>query len=90
MGVLDKDSCSPLVVALKEDSIDAFKVLLEAWGDVNVGGGVMGSALHLAAFKVKPWMVKELIERGANVTARDCEGNTPLHVVLGVFNKSPH
>jgi tyrosine-protein kinase len=40
------------------------------------------TAVHLACKNknVSPEILKQLIERGANVNSRDTKGNTPLHV----------
>lgn len=38
------------------------------------------TAVHLACLHADAAMLKELLERGANVNCRDTQGNTPLHV----------
>jgi ankyrin repeat protein len=88
IDLIDKDGCSALLLALKENNTEVAKILIEANANPNLGGGLMGSAVHLAAFKVQPWLVKMLISKGADVNLKDCEGNRPLHITLGVFDRN--
>ncbi|CDW76991.1 leucine rich repeat family protein [Stylonychia lemnae] len=88
-NILDKDYCTPLCLAIREDNFDAAIILINADVDVNLGGGIYGSPMHLAVVKLEVWIVKELIKKKANVNRTDNEGNTPLHLLMNVFSKSP-
>ena len=49
----------------------------------------MGGPLHIACYKLEPWLVKDLLKNQANVNLLDLEGNTPLHLVLSIWQKNP-
>lgn len=88
-NTLDKDNCTPLCLAIREDRFDAAIILINAPGvDVNLGGGIFGSPMHLAVVKLEVWIVKKLLLKGADVNKADCDGNTPLHLVMNVFSKN--
>jgi len=57
---------------------------------VNLGGGIFGSPLHLAVVRLEIWLIEALIRRKADVNKTDCDGKTPLHFVMNLFNKIPH
>jgi len=88
-NTLDKDNCTPLCLAIREDKFDAAVLLINSAGvDVNLGGGIFGSPMHLAVVKLEVWVVKKLLMRGADVNKPDVDGNTPLHLVMNVFSKN--
>ena len=51
LDTLDKDECTPLCIALRDSQFEIAKLLIEAGADVNLGGGIYGSALHLAVVR---------------------------------------
>lgn len=53
LNYLDTEGFSPLVLALKADKIGASKLLIDANVDVNIGGGNIGSPMHLAVYKAE-------------------------------------
>jgi ankyrin repeat protein len=76
-------------LAIREDKFDAAVILINTSGvDVNLGGGIFGSPMHLAVVKLEVWIVKKLLMKGADVNKADCDGNTPLHLVMNVFSKN--
>ena len=88
-NIVDKDNCTPLCLAIREENFDAGVVLINAGVDVNLGGGIFGSPMHLAVVKLEVWIVKMLIMKNADVNKTDCDGNTPMHLVMNVFSKNP-
>lgn len=63
-------------------------MLIEAGADVNMGGGVYGSALNLAIVRTNLLITDMLIKRGAEVNAANEEGLAPLHFIMNVFSKN--
>jgi ankyrin repeat protein len=51
-------------------------------GDGYYGIAKQSTALHVAAWRARPALVKELIARGAPVNARDGAGRTPLQLAV--------
>lgn len=88
-NILDKDSCTPLCLAIREENFEGASILINSNVDVNLGGGIFGSPMHLAVVKLEIWIVRSLIMKEADVNKADCDGNTPLHLVMNVFSKNP-
>lgn len=57
----DKDSCTPLCLAIRQENYEAAQSLIEGGADVNLGGGIFGSPVHLAVVRLKISIVKALI-----------------------------
>ena len=90
-NILDKDSCTPLCLAIREEKFEVARILLKhPTVDVNLGGGIYGSPLHLAVVRLENWLIKALIERGADVNKTDNDGKTPLHFIMNLFSKNAH
>ena len=87
---MDKDNYTALCLALRDDNLAAAKTLLDNGADINIGGGALGSPLHMATIKTEAWLVKDFVFKyGADVNLKDGEGNSPLHLVMSVFSRSP-
>nr|XP_022905017.1 alpha-latrocrustotoxin-Lt1a-like isoform X2 [Onthophagus taurus] len=71
---------TPLLHALYlNDSYEVIKCLVDHNCDINVNNLECVTALHIAANKKDIKIGSLLIEKGANVDAKDSEGFTPLH-----------
>lgn len=77
-----------MCIAIRDQNYDAAKILVEAGADVNIGGGIYASALHLAVVRNNLMLTDMIIKRGAEVNVANDEGNTPLHFIMSVFSKS--
>ena len=89
-NILDKDNCTPLCLAIRDEKFAAAQILIDSEEvDVNMGGGIYGSPLHLAVVKLEIWLIKALIKKGADVNKTDCDGKTALHFVMNLFSKNP-
>ena len=63
-NLLDKDNCTPLCLAIREDNFEGAKTLLDCPPvDANLGGGIYGSPMHLAVVKLEVWVVQALLRK---------------------------
>ena len=68
-----------------EDALEAFKVALEAGGDVNAVNDEGDSPLHGAALRGANPIVQILVDRGAKLSVKNRRGWTPLSIASGTF-----
>jgi ankyrin repeat protein len=73
--------CAPLLLAAGEGRLDAVRYLLDQGADVNARDERGRSALTEAAFNGNPYVIKELILRGAELDALSDEG-TALDIAI--------
>ncbi|KNC84668.1 hypothetical protein SARC_03129 [Sphaeroforma arctica JP610] len=80
---------SPLFRAVMDHRIDELRRLLDIGANIFETTDKMRSLLHVAVAEGDTDIVSLLLERGANVEAKDSAKNTPLYSALnvnGVFN----
>lgn len=87
--LLDKDNCTPLCIAIRQENYVAAQSLINGGCDVNIGGGIFGSPVHLAVVKLKLSIIEALIHKKADLSRTDSDGSTPLHLVMNIFSKNP-
>jgi ankyrin repeat protein len=76
---LAADVFTPVMAAVMRGDTESLKRFLDAGADVNVQGGDFGrTALLMAATTGREDVVQLLLNKGANPSARDHGGNTPL------------
>ena len=85
----DQRGFSPLLLAIREERFDIAKTLLSYGADPKIGGGPLGSCLHLAVLKMRADVVKELLRHGASACVKDHAGNTPLHLLSLIYSHGP-
>jgi len=61
----------------------AVTVLLDAGADINAVNEADFTVLHGAAFRGLNEVIKILVDRGANINARDYRGRTPFRIAEG-------
>ena len=75
--------------AITKGKLDSVKNLLDGdqFGLLGAKDYAENTALHLAAVGPEIEVLRELLERGASVHARNLAGNTPLYLATKVGNK---
>lgn len=57
--------------------------------DVNKGGGINGSPLHIAVVRLMTGVVRVLLQRKSLINPIDNMQRTPLFMLFTVFDKNP-
>jgi hypothetical protein len=65
------------------EAIPAIDFLLDHGVDPSIANDMGTTALHMAAMRNYPGIIKHMAERGANLNVKDLEGLTPLDYALG-------
>jgi serine/threonine-protein phosphatase 6 regulatory ankyrin repeat subunit B len=78
---LSKYTTPPIFVALKNDSSHLARLLIKKEIDVNITSGIEElTILHVAISEGKTDIAKLLIDRGADITLQNANGQTPFYV----------
>ena len=65
--LLDKDSCTPLCLAIRQENYEAAQSLIDGGANVNLGGGIFGSPVHLAVVRLKIPIIQAIIYKKADL-----------------------
>ncbi|EFX63754.1 hypothetical protein DAPPUDRAFT_14305, partial [Daphnia pulex] len=84
---IDKAGNTLLLLACAGPSIVILKHVLEHCSEVRTHNVAGDTALHLASVAKGPNVIFDLCKRGANVTAQDCLGRTPLMIAIMSSNR---
>jgi ankyrin repeat protein len=68
---------------LEDDAIAAVDFLLDRGADPAMGNDAGSTALHVAALRAYPGVIKRMAERGLDLNVADREGFTPLDYAVG-------
>ena len=68
---------------LEDDAIAALDFLLSRGADLTMGNDIGSTALHIAALRAYPGVIKHLAEKGADLNIGDRDGFTPLDYAVG-------
>jgi uncharacterized protein len=68
----------------EEDALRALELLLARGADVNAANQAGDTALHGAALRGSPAIIRFLADHGAEAHARNAKGRTPLDIALGI------
>lgn len=98
LALLDKDGLAPLYWAAHEGHEHLARLLLEMGADINVRSGPNKKSenkltplqVAVCSKEPSPTMIKLLVERGANLEAKNSFGNTPLHDLVSIDPPTPH
>jgi ankyrin repeat protein len=58
----DKDSCTPLCLAIRQENYESALALIHGGANVNLGGGIFGSPMHLAIVRLKISIIQALVD----------------------------
>ncbi|XP_067683996.1 ankyrin-3-like [Haliotis asinina] len=72
-----------IAVLASSDGLDLLKWLLDEGFPVNACGGSSRTPLHTACHEGTVGVIKLLLDRQADISAIDADGNTMLHLVCG-------
>ena len=90
----DEKGLTPLHYAVLSSNYKTMAVLLEFNAAVNAKDNKNNTPLHFAAAAFSPYdateegMLKLLIDNGANLKARNSDGNTPAESLTGFYRKT--
>jgi ankyrin repeat protein len=68
---------------LEDDAIAAVDFLLDRGADPAMGNDAGSTALHIAALRAYPGVIRRMAERGLDLNVADREGFTPLDYAIG-------
>jgi hypothetical protein len=79
---LDADHNTAFCTSIIKDNQYAARYLLKHGANPTKGGGIYGSALHIAVKKLNTTIVNDILTLGENPNKIDADGNTPLHLAI--------
>lgn len=87
IDLLDSEGLSVFVISIRDGFSPISKLLLQYNCNINIGGGIYGSALHLAVAKNDSALVQDLVSKSCRLDQRNCDGNSIIHILMINFGK---
>lgn len=88
ISLLDGDGYPPLFLSILHKNYHSTRILLHNGADPSIGGGMLGSCLHLTIVQREINLLSEIIGRGVDINGRDEGGNTGLHLLFATFTNN--
>ncbi|KAL9614732.1 MAG: hypothetical protein Q9167_000801 [Letrouitia subvulpina] len=85
-----KAGCTPLQVAARQNHKDVVRMLIENGADVNNKASIDGSALYVASENGYIEIMQQLLDSGANLSARDLRSGATSLTPLQIASKCGH
>jgi ankyrin repeat protein len=89
LNKLDKKNHTAFSLSLANEKYISAKLLYYHGADCKIGGGNMGSPLHIVCSKMEMEIFNDLISKPQQINKGDDEGNTCLHMLFSNLNKNP-
>lgn len=85
-NIRDDRNTAPLHVVCNNDTLKPIaELLLHHCADPNLSGPNNSTPLHITASRGMVRFSEILLKKGANINARDADGQTPLHKAIGMY-----
>jgi uncharacterized protein len=78
---------NPLHYAIENENVEAFKLLVECYGDINIVDSNGMTPLHYAVIAENEDIIKELVKRKADINIKDNDGSTPFEIASSSIKK---
>jgi len=82
---IDRDKMTPLCLSLVKEKFRSSIYLLKHGANPTKSSHSIGSPIHIATKKLNFPIVREILRLGESLNKQDSEGNTCLHIAMGLM-----